>query len=400
MSANLVPTDETLCHYGAGKGYIPGISVSQNNFTDAVIPPTITSGNTVQMTNSASLIDTTDGTITGSNKRFRPLTMNATSTGFPTASNFDTTTLIVEQGVACNTSASSQSGQTGTNRSYNLIGSYNRGGSAPLDLILNSNYIKFGATDTYIGGGSTQEHVLVTTNSSRNNVNALGVRGTLIMAPPTSVQGDPYLRIVPSIPVSGSTPVGTVRDVQLNDPLQAGPFALPLSYLAPSGNTVLIRTNGLTNNRTLPLSEFGATITTAATANAATFSLAAPSFSTGVGANSFTLGSGFITLPSDSLGKTYAIDACVAFTIGAGTGGGNIELRGGVITVVGSSVLGTNSFLGLTSAPALGANVSIRTFYTSVVNREVIGLYNGTGQTATPVAVGKITIREVPRSDA
>jgi hypothetical protein len=29
MSANLIPTDATLCHYGSGKGYIPGISISQ-----------------------------------------------------------------------------------------------------------------------------------------------------------------------------------------------------------------------------------------------------------------------------------------------------------------------------------------------------------------------------------
>jgi hypothetical protein len=400
MSANLVPTDATLCHYGAGKGYIPGIAVVGSQFTSSTPPPAIDNGAVITLTNDAPLVDTTDSSVANSSKRYRPLILNATSTGFPGASVYDVTTFIITQNVACNNTNSSANGQSGTNRSYNMISSYNDGGAQPVDLILDCNYIKLGSSSTtYIGTGSTQEHVLIVANTTRNTQNALGIRGPLIIAPTTSVQGDPYLRIVPSIPVSGSTPLGTIREIQLNDPLQAGPFALPLSYLSPAGNAVLIRTNGLTNNRTLPISECGVTITTAAVTNATSFSLSSsPSYNTGIGANTYTIGSASITLPSDSLGKTYIIEACVATTPGNTITVGGVEIRGGVISVVGSVVLGTNTF-----GDAVGvkvANVMIKTFYTSVVNREVIGLYNNTGETLTPVATGKFMIREVPRTDA
>lgn len=390
MSANLVPTDETLCHYGAGKGYIPGISVMTDDFTDSIAPPTASIGNVVTLTNSAPLIDNTDATVVGSNKRFRSLEVIANSTGFPVNNTFSGTRLIVDQGVACNSNFSTNSGQTGTNRNYVILSSSSTGGAQPVDLILASNFLKLASfNDSYIGSSTSQEHVLVATNPSRNNINALGVRGPILLAPTTSVQGDPYLRITPSIPISGSTPVGTVREIQLNDPLQAGPFALPLSYLS-STNTVCIRTNGLTNNRTLPLSECGVTISTTAVNTAAAFTFAGASFSTGVGAGSYGIGSGSVTLPNDSLGKTYVFDVCVTCTTG-GAITSTVQLRVGAVTI------GTNDLTGIVLDNTDLVNINIRSFYTSIANSEAVTLFNNSGQTLTPT-LGKLLIREVPRT--
>lgn len=395
MSANLVPTDATLCHYGSGKGYIPGISVAQTNFSDSIPPPALMTGNVITMTNSAVLTDSTDQTVVNSNKRFRAFEIYSTNTSIA-SDPYNTSRLIIEQRVSDNTNVNSVVGQGGTNRNYSQISASNQGGVNPIDLIVNSNYIKLGSSvDTYVGSGTNQEHVLVATNPSRNNANALAIRGPLLVAPSSSIQGDPYFRISPSIPVSGSTPLGTIRELQLNDPLQAGPFALPLSYLSAS-NTVCIRTNGLTNNRTLPLSEVGVSISTTAATTGNTFSIAGASFTTGVGAGSYGITSGSVTLPNDSLGKTYVFDACIPCTIAATTvAGAHVLLRVGAVEI-GRTVLGKIDI----AADSEAVNISIRSFYTSVANSEAVTLFNNSGVTITPAALGKLMIREVPRTVA
>lgn len=395
MSANLVPTDATLCHYGAGKGYVPGISVLGSSFSTN--QSTTIVGPRVTMTDSFPMVDSTDSATVGSHKSYRGYETLSTSTGFPIDSNYDQLTFRVTTEMACNTSVDTNGGQNGTNRANVNLAAFNQNGDT-IDMILFSNYIKMvgqgqsSAAISFIGSGVETEHVLIGNNGVKNTNNALGVRGRMLFAHPGSTQGDPFIRISPSIPVSGSTPVGTIREIQLNDPLQAGPFAFPLSYLAGT-NTICLRSNGLANNRTIPISECGATFSTTAVNTAGTFAIAGASYNTTIGAGGYAIGSGSITLPSDSLGKTYIFDVTVpCSTAGAIAIASSVELR------VAAVVIGRNNFNGAIIAD--GVNVCIHSFYASVANSEVVTLVNTSGQTLTPGAGGKITIREAPRSDA
>jgi len=345
-----------------------GVIVDRENFTlNFVTPTTIPTPNILTQSTGQTLTPSQNYNDPNAQTSSNILAIRLNSTNYPGTSpaayaqtNFNITNIV-----AANDSVGSTAGQNGTNRNAVMFGVSNTGGAAPLDMIFNTNYIRFSQyPETPIGAGTNIEHVCINTNAARNNKYALGVKGNWLWGTSTVAQGGPCYQMQTTAPAA-------IRTITLADP---GADATLVTGVNTT-NTATIRSGQTTNPRTIPFSsvymKLGAPLVLSSSTLSGNLNLnTTPLYDTSIVPYSIT--STNVKLPSDSTGKVYKITlnfdyTCSTTSTDLLTFQVKIRANGAELRSAGYTV-SPNTTMGFSNSSNLVA------IYTSVANSETVDI--------------------------